>query len=88
MYALHLRLDVEFVFVVSFKSLLGASNILKSTFDMNSSISTSPTGVPCQCYDVKKYRWTTSDSTGLARGVRSRLCGSSENPTGTWMDAQ
>lgn len=26
-----------------------------------------------KCYDMKKYRWTTSDSTGLARGVRSRL---------------
>mmetsp|Transcript_19652 Transcript_19652/g.43400 ORF Transcript_19652/g.43400 Transcript_19652/m.43400 type:complete len:329 (+) Transcript_19652:56-1042(+) len=26
-----------------------------------------------KCYDIKKYRWTASDSTGLARGVRSRL---------------
>lgn len=82
---LHLRLDVEFVLVVSFKSLLGASSIIKSTFDMNSAISTRPTRGPCQCYDVKKYRWTTSDSTGLARGVRSRLCGASENPNGEWM---
>ncbi|CAK8989265.1 Voltage-dependent T-type calcium channel subunit alpha-1H [Durusdinium trenchii] len=26
-----------------------------------------------KCYDIKKYRWTTSEPTGLARGVRSRL---------------
>lgn len=32
----------------------------------------------CQCSDIKKYRWTTSDATGM--DLSSRLCSRQQMP--------